>query len=67
VYQISSRTGWRHNVDAEMPGNKAAVQMLSGRDLPTCRRGKQLRPVNFYDGDDTTAHPAYRCSRCFRD
>jgi hypothetical protein len=40
MYQISSRTGRRHKVEAEMSGNQAAVAMLRGLDLPVARCGK---------------------------
>ena len=49
-----------------MPGNQAAVAMLRGQDVPAARCGRPIQPVNFYEADDATAHPAYRCSGCFK-
>ena len=66
MYQISSRTGWRHRVDADMPDGDTVGRMWRGHELPTAACGRRLQPVNFYEADDTTAHPAYRCSGCFK-
>lgn len=66
-YQISSKTGVRHAVEADMPDNMTALSMLKGRDLPVTRCGRRLHPVNFYGPDEPVLRTRYQCACCFRD
>lgn len=67
MHQVSSRTGWRHKIEADMPDGDTALRMLrDGRDLPAARCGRQIQPVNFYEPGDDTSGPRYRCSGCWR-
>jgi len=64
MYQVSSSTGMRHAVDADMPSNLSAVNMLRGQDLPTAKCGREIKPVNFYEPTEKP-NPRYQCARCF--
>ena len=65
MYLISSSTGMRHKMDADMPDNDTALRMLKGQESPITVCGRRLTPVNFYEADDTSIHPRYQCAGCF--
>ena len=65
TYQISSKTGMRHIVEAEMPDSDAALKMWRGAELPTAKCGKAIQVVNFYEPGEMHINPRYRCGRCF--
>ncbi len=65
MYQISSKTGIWHVVEAEMPDGATALKMWRGQDLPTTRCGRQLEPVNFFEPGKKPYTRRCSCSRCY--
>lgn len=64
MYQISSKTGMRHVVNADMPDNLSALKMLRGTELPAVQCNQKIQPVNFYK-PDYPCNPRWQCKRCF--
>jgi hypothetical protein len=64
AYQISSKTGLRHVVEADMPARDEVLKMFRGTSLPTARCGKALQVVNFYEPNEPSLL-RYQCGRCF--
>jgi hypothetical protein len=65
MYQISSKTGIWHVVEADMPDGPAALNMWRGIDLPATKCGRTLEPVNFFEPAEKPYTQRCGCSRCY--
>ena len=65
MYQISSKTGVWHVVEADMPGGDAARQMWRGDLQAATRCGRQLTPVNFYGPGEKPYTRSCSCAGCY--
>lgn len=60
MYQVDSRNGMRHAIEAAMP-----EQSPAGGKLPRARCKKPIRPVKIYPADEPLPGPRRYCKTCF--
>lgn len=59
MYQASSRPGWRHKIEADMPERRCRPPDAPRRPgLAHHPVGRQIQPVNFHEPGDDTSRPA---------
>ncbi len=64
MYEVSSKKGMRHAIDAPLPDNDTVLRYWKGLDAPLAVCGRRIDPVNFYEhGEEKRAQ--YRCGGCY--